>query len=128
SLLLTITLRRPAAPVALTPATSALTTLAICLTALHLLFRYPGAESDRDGAIRLPALPGLRVVLWLFVATAAVALVAGYVVFGAFLAGRPPARLAVPAAPSAGLRFFPALLTARLTRDPALGPRVRKLF
>src|SRR5262249_57100978 len=122
SLLLTITLRRPAAPVALTPATSALTTLAICLTALHLLFRYPGAESDRDGAIRLPALPGLRVVLWLFVATAAVALVAGYVVFGAFLAGRLPAGLAVLAAPYVVLVFIDPLPTQVVTRRTPFRP------
>ncbi len=114
-------LRITGAPVALSVAVNALTSLAIGCAAGHLLGRFP----EREGGVRLP---GLRVALWVFVAALVVALVSGYIGLAAFLAGRLIAALALACALYVILALIEALFTEVLTGDTDAGRRIAVLF
>jgi potassium-dependent mechanosensitive channel len=114
-------LRGTGAPVALSVAVNALTSLAIGCVAGHLLARFP----ERDEGVRLP---GLRVLLWLLVAAVAVALAAGYIGFAAFLSGRIIAAFALACALYVILALIDALFTEVLTGDTAAGRRIAVVF
>jgi small-conductance mechanosensitive channel len=73
-------------------------------------------------------LPGLRVVLWLFVATIVVALVAGYVGFAAFVAARFLAVLATLCALYVVLVWIDALFTEVLTGNTAHGRAIARML
>src|ERR1700704_1321323 len=119
-------LRATEAPAALTVATSALMSLAIAGVAIHQLARFPQADPDGDSAsIRLP---GLRVVLWLFVAAILIALPAGYIGFASFLAARFIALLATLCALYVVLVWVDALFTEVLTGDTDRGRAMARLF
>jgi potassium efflux system protein len=116
-----VVFRAIAAPVAPTAAVSALMSLAIAAVSAHLIVRAP----DPQGGTRLPAL---QPVLWLFVATVVVALVAGYVGFAAFVAGRFVAVLALVCALYVVLTFVDALFTEELTGDTRAGRAISAAF
>jgi small-conductance mechanosensitive channel len=114
-------LRITGAPVALSVAVNALTSLAIGCVAGHLIARYPA----REESVRLP---GLRVALWLFVAALAVALASGYIGFAAFLAGRVIAALALACALYVILALIDSLFTEVLTGNTEVGRRIAFVF
>jgi small-conductance mechanosensitive channel len=100
---------------------SALISLSIAAVAGHLIARAP----DPRGGARLPAL---QPVLWLFIATVVVALVAGYIGLAAFVAGRFVAALALVCALYVVLTFADALLTEELTGDTRAGRAISAAF
>ncbi len=116
-----VVFRATAAPVAPAAAVSALMSLSIAAVAGHLIARAP----DPRGGARLPAL---QPVLWLFIATVGVALVAGYIGFAAFVTGRFIAALALVCALYVVLTFVDALLTEELTGDTAAGRAISAAF
>jgi small-conductance mechanosensitive channel len=116
-----------AAPIALAVATSALMSLAIVGVAVHHLARFPHGEPDGAGRVGV-RLPGLRVVLWLFVVTVVIALVAGYIGLAASVAGRFLAMLAMLCAIYVGLVFVDALFSEVLTGDTESGRAIARLF
>ncbi len=116
-----IVLRTTGAPVALPVAVNALTSLAIAGVAGHLLARFP----EREAGVRVPAL---RVVLWLIVAVAVVALAAGYIGLAAFVTGRGTVALALVCALYVVLALVDALFTEVLTGDTAAGRRLATTF
>ena len=119
-------LRATEAPLALTVATSVLMSLAIAGVAIHQLARFP--QADPDGAGASIRLPGLRVVLWLFVAAILIALTAGYIGFASFLAARFIALLATLCALYVVLVWVDALFTEVLTGDTDRGRAMARLF
>jgi len=116
-----VVFRATAAPVAPAAAVSALMSLAIAALAGQLIARAP----DPQGGARLPAL---QPVLWLFIATVAVALAAGYINFAAFVAGRFVAALALVCALWVVLTFVDALFTEELTGDTPAGRAITAAF
>jgi small-conductance mechanosensitive channel len=114
-------LRATGAPLALAVALNALVSLAVAAIVAHLLARFP----EREASIRVP---GLRVVLWLFVATVLVALAAGYIGFAAFVAGRVMAVFALACALYVVLALIDALFSELLTGDTAAGRRIAAMF
>ena len=116
-----VVFRATAAPVAPASAVSALMSLAIAALAGQLIARAP----DPQGGARLPAL---QPVLWLFIATVAVALAAGYINFAAFVAGRFVAALALVCALWVVLTFVDALFTEELTGDTPAGRAITAAF
>jgi small-conductance mechanosensitive channel len=116
-----VVFRATAAPVAPAAAVSALMSLSIAAVAGHLIARAP----DPRGGARLPAL---QPVLWLFIATVVVALVAGYIGLAAFVAGRFVAALALVCALYVVLTFADALLTEELTGDTRAGRAISAAF
>jgi len=110
----------------MTVATSALMSLAIAGVAIHQLARFP--QADPDGASASIRLPGLRVVLWLFVAAILIALTAGYIGFASFLAARFIALLATLCALYVVLVWVDALFTEVLTGDTEQGRAIARLF
>jgi small-conductance mechanosensitive channel len=125
AILCNVVFRATDAPTALSVAVSALMSLAIAGVAIHLLARLP--QGDPEGAGRA-GLPGLRVVLWLFVATIVVALVAGYIGFVAFVAARFIAVLATLCALYVVLVWIDALFTEVLTGDTAHGRAIARML
>jgi small-conductance mechanosensitive channel len=121
AVLCNVVFRATAAPVALAVAVSALMSLAIAGVAGHLLAWFPRREEGMR-------LPGLRVVLWLFVITVVVALAAGYIGFSAFVAGRFVAALAMLCALYVVLVFIDALFTEELTGNTAAGRAIAAAF
>jgi potassium efflux system protein len=114
-------LRTTGAPVALAVAVNALTSLAVAGVAGHLLARFP----EREAGVRVPAL---RVVLWLIVAVAVVALAAGYIGLAAFVTGRGTVALGLVCALYVVLALVDALFTEVLTGDTAAGRRLAATF
>jgi potassium-dependent mechanosensitive channel len=114
-------LRGTGAPVALSVAVNALTSLSIGCVAAHLLARFP----ERQEGVRLP---GLRVLLWVFVVALVVALASGYVGFSAFLSGRLIAAFALACALYVVLALIDALFTEVLTGDTTAGRRIAVVF
>ena len=110
-----------AAPLALTVATSGLMALGITLILLHGLVRIEGEPTAVADA---PAfkLPGLRMVLWLAVLVAGVALLVGYIGFAAFITGRLVVALAVFGALYLSLALIDTFFTERIN---AASPRGR---
>jgi small-conductance mechanosensitive channel len=125
AILCNVVFRATDAPIALTVAVSALMSLAIAGVAIDLIARLP--EGEPEGAGRA-GLPGLRVVLWLFVATIVVALVAGYVGFAAFVAARFLAVLATLCALYVVLVWIDALFTEVLTGNTAHGRAIARML
>jgi potassium-dependent mechanosensitive channel len=120
-----VVFRATDAPIALTVATSALVSLAIAGVAIHLLARLPQGDPDTAGRA---GLPGLRVVLWLFVVTILVALMAGYIGFASFVAARFIAVLATLCALYVVLVWVDALFSEVLTGDTEQGRAIARLF
>ncbi len=116
-----VVFRATTAPVAPAAAVSALMSLAIAAVAGHLIARAP---HPRGGA----RLPALQPVLWLFIATIAVALAAGYVGFAAFVAGRFVAALTLVCVLYVVLTFIDALFTEEVTGDTAAGRAITAAF
>jgi small-conductance mechanosensitive channel len=112
------------APVALTIATSALLALTVGALAIHLLWRTASDAGEADG----PSLPGIRILLWLFVAAIAVTLAAGYIALAAFLAGRLVVVLAMAGALVVLDAFIDALLTEVLAGEGERGRRIAALL
>jgi potassium-dependent mechanosensitive channel len=127
AVVLNVVFKATAAPVALTTATSALMSLAIACVAIHLLAVFPRGAPDGEGRAD-SRLSGLRVVLWLFVATVLFALAAGYIGLASFVAGRFLAALALLCALYIVLVFVDALFTEVLTGDTAAGRAVAALL
>ena len=110
-------------------ATWALFALAFVLIALHLLWRSAQADFHAESAIAAGArLPWLRVLLWPIAIAVAIALVAGYVGFAAFLAVRLLAILAVGGALTVALVFVDAFATEVIASDTPRGRRAAALF
>jgi small-conductance mechanosensitive channel len=121
--------RASGAPLAPVVATWALFALAFVLIALHLLWRSAQADFHAESAIAAGArLPWLRVLLWPVAIAVAIALVAGYVGFAAFLAVRLLAVLAVGGALTVALVFVDAFATEVIASDTPRGRRVAALF
>jgi potassium efflux system protein len=121
--------RASGAPLAPVVATWALFALAFVLIALHLLWRSAQADFQAETAIAAGArLPWLRVLLWPVAIAVAIALVAGYVGFAAFLAVRLLAVLAVGGALTIALVFVDAFATEVIASDTPRGRRLAALF
>ena len=116
--------RASGAPLAPVVATWALFALAFVLIALHLLWRSAQADFHAESATAAGArLPWLRVLLWPIAVAVAIALVAGYVGFAAFLAVRLLAVLAVGGALTVALVFVDAFATEVIASDTPRGRR-----
>jgi potassium-dependent mechanosensitive channel len=129
TIFLTALHRASGAPLAPVVATWALFGLAFVLIALHLLWRsaqiyFRGENLTATGA----RLPWLRVLLWPVAIAVAVALVAGYIGFAAFLAVRLLAVLAVGGALTIALVFVDTFATEVMASDTPRGRRMAAVF
>jgi potassium-dependent mechanosensitive channel len=121
--------RASGAPLAPVVATWALFSLAVVVIAMHLLWRsaqiyFRGENLTATGA----RLPWLRVLLWPVASAVAIALVAGYVGFAAFVAVRVLAVLAVGGALTVALVFIDAFATEVIASDTPRGRRLAAVF
>ncbi|MDB5602562.1 MAG: hypothetical protein JWN71_4606 [Xanthobacteraceae bacterium] len=113
------------APVVLTVATSALLSVLVAALLAHLLLRLRPDPSRPDAD---PRLQWLRAVAWLLVVGIVAALVAGYVGFAAFLAGRLLVVLAIGGLLYIGLVFVNALFDEQLAGDAPGGRALAAMF
>jgi small-conductance mechanosensitive channel len=122
--------RASGAPLAPVVATWALFGLAFVIIAMHLLWRSAQADFHAETATAAAGarLPWLRVLLWPVAVAVAIALVAGYVGFAAFLAVRLLAVLAVGGALAVALVFVDAFATEVVASDTPRGRRAAALF
>jgi potassium efflux system protein len=121
--------RASGAPLAPVVATWALFALAFVIIAMHLLWRsaqiyFRSEDLTATGA----RLPWLRVLLWPIAIAVAIALVAGYVGFAAFLAVRLLAILAIGGALTVSLVFVDAFATEVVASDTPRGRRLAAVF
>jgi potassium-dependent mechanosensitive channel len=121
--------RATGAPLAPVVATWALFALAFVVIAMHLLLRpvQPDPRAE-DATAVVSRLPWLRILLWPIAVAVAVALVAGYVGFAAFLAVRLLAVLAIVGALVVALVFVDAFATEVIASDTPRGRRMAVLF
>jgi potassium-dependent mechanosensitive channel len=121
--------RASGAPLAPVVATWALFALAFVVIAMHLLWRSAQIYFRSGGFPAAGArLPWLRVLLWPIAIAVAIALVAGYVGFAAFLAVRLLAVLAMGGALTVALVFVDAFATEVVASDTPRGRRLAAVF
>ncbi len=121
--------RASGAPLAPVVATWALFALAFVIIAMHLLWRSAQIYFRSENLTATGArLPWLRVLLWPIAIAVAIALVAGYVGFAAFLAVRLLAILAIGGALTIALVFVDAFATEVVASDTPRGRRMAAVF
>jgi potassium efflux system protein len=129
TIFLTALHRASGAPLAPVVATWALFALAFVIIAMHLLWRSAQIYFRNEDLTATGArLPWLRVLLWPIAIAVAIALVAGYVGFAAFLAVRLLAILAIGGALTVALVFVDAFATEVVASDTPRGRRLAAVF
>ena len=121
AIFLNITHKAVGAPLSSTVATSALLSGLIGLLTLYVLLRLPPAETSAG-------LRWVRFLAWVLVAAIGAALVAGFIGFSAFLAGRTIVLLMMAGAFHLGTRLIDAVVNDLLNADSERGRRMAATF